>query len=104
MGRLLGLDVGARRTGVAVTDALQIACSPHATVETSSLLQEVLPMHQREPFDAVVIGKPMLIVGGATDSTLVIDEVAEKLRKALPSSPFISSTKETRPLRHPKFN
>ena len=54
-------------------------------------------MHQREPFDAVVIGKPMLIVGGATDSTLVIDEVAEKLRKALPSSPFISSTKETRP-------
>jgi len=88
MGRLLGLDVGARRTGVAVTDALQIACSPHATVETSSLLQEVLPMHQREPFDAVVIGKPMLIVGGATDSTLVIDEVAEKLRKALPSLPI----------------
>ena len=88
MGRLLGLDVGARRTGVAVTDALQIACSPHTTVETSSLLQEVLPMHQREPFDAVVIGKPMLIVGGATDSTLVIDEVAEKLRTALPSLPI----------------
>ena len=44
MGRLLGLDVGKRRTGIAVTDALQIACSPHATVETSELIEEVLKM------------------------------------------------------------
>ena len=87
MGRLLGLDVGARRTGVAVTDALQIAV-PARHGGTSSLLQEVLPMHQREPFDAVVIGKPMLIVGGATDSSAMIDEVAAKLRKALPSLPI----------------
>ena len=88
MGRLLGLDVGGRRTGVAVTDALQIACSPHATVDTTSLVSEVMQMHQREPFDAVIIGKPLLILGGTTDSTTVIDEVADKLQKALPSLPI----------------
>lgn len=88
MGRLLGLDVGTQRTGLAVTDALQIACSPHATVETSKLIEEVVKMHRNEPFEGIVLGKPLLILGGTTDSTEVIERVADKLRKAMPSLPI----------------
>lgn len=88
MGRLLGLDVGTQRTGLAVTDALQIACSPHATVETSKLIEEVVKMHRNEPFEGIVLGKPLLILGGTTDSTEMIERVADKLRKAMPSLPI----------------
>ncbi len=88
MGRLLGLDVGKRRTGIAVTDDLQIACSPHATVNTETLVREVLGMHAAQPFEGVIIGKPLWMVGGTTDSTAFIDDVAQKLRKALPLVPI----------------
>lgn len=85
MGRLLGLDVGKKRTGIAITDDLQIACSPHSTVDTSSLIQEVLRMHSESAFVGVVIGKPKLMTGGTTDSTAFIESEVSKLSKALPS-------------------
>ena len=88
MGRLIGLDVGAQRTGVAVTDELHIACSPHATVATTDLIDDIRVLHQASPFDAIVMGRPNLIVGGSTDSTPHIEDVERRLRKAFPNLPI----------------
>ena len=87
MGRLLGLDVGARRTGMAATDELQLICSPLKTVETDSLMKEIEDMHAHAPFDAIVVGKPNLIVSSDTDATPIISDVVAKLTKRFPSLP-----------------
>ena len=88
MGRLLGLDVGARRTGMATTDELQIICSPLKTVETAALSGEIEQMHAASPFDAIVVGKPNLIVSANTDATAVISDVVAKLNKRFPLLPI----------------
>ena len=88
MGRLLGLDVGARRTGMATTDELQIVSSPLKTVDTSALTQEIEQMHASSPFEGIVVGKPNLIVSADTDATAVISKVVTKLSKQFPSLPI----------------
>ena len=87
MGRLLGLDVGARRTGMATTDELQIICSPLKTIETVELTKEIKQLHASSPFEAIVVGKPNLIVSADTDATEVISDVVAKLAKHFPSLP-----------------
>ena len=88
MGRLLGLDVGARRTGMAATDELQLICSPLKTIETTCLTKEIEHMHAHSPFDAIVVGKPNLIVSLDTDATSIISDVVAKLTKHFPSLPI----------------
>lgn len=87
MGRLLGLDVGERRTGIAATDELQLICSPLFTVETRDLLEEVKRLHAASPFEGMVVGRPHLLVGGTTDSSPHIDEVVGALTRAFPHVP-----------------
>lgn len=88
MGRLLGLDVGARRTGMAATDELQLICSPLKTIETDLLAAEIEHMHAEAPFDAIVVGKPNLIVGTDTHATSIITDLVAKLTKKFPSLPI----------------
>ena len=51
MGRLLALDYGLKRTGIAVTDPLQIIATPLDTVATSELLQFLTAYIQKESVD-----------------------------------------------------
>jgi len=88
MGRLLGLDVGARRTGLATTDELQIICSPLGTVPTESLITEIEAMHDELAVDAFVLGKPNLIVPSQDHSSGHIDAVAQKIRRRFPTIPI----------------
>jgi len=88
MGRLLGLDVGERRTGLASTDELQLICSPLSTVDTRDVVNELKRLHRESPVEAFVIGRPNLMVGAATDSDPCIKHVAESVRKAFPSLPI----------------
>jgi len=87
MGRLLGMDVGARRTGLATTDELKLVCSPLETVETKHVVHRVQELHRQSPFEGVVIGKPHLMVSGASDSSAHIDDVALKIQTTLPGVP-----------------
>ena len=72
---------------MATTDELQIICSPLKTVETDLLTKEIEDMHAHAPFDAIVVGKPNLIVSSDTDATAIISEVVAKLTKRFPSLP-----------------
>ena len=87
MGRLLGLDVGGRRTGLATTDDLQMICSPLSTVDTRELVAEIQRLHAASPLEGIVVGRPHLMVGGSDDSTPHIDRVVDSLSKAFPGIP-----------------
>ncbi len=58
MGRILAIDYGLKRTGIATTDPLQIIATALDTVETSSLLSFLKNYFQKEKVDEVVIGMP----------------------------------------------
>ena len=58
MGRILAIDYGARRTGLAVTDPLRIIATALETVETTGLLEFLKKYFRQEHVDEVVIGIP----------------------------------------------
>ena len=96
--------MGARRTGMAATDELQIVSSPLKTVDTSALTQEIEQMHASSPFEGIVVGKLNLIVSADTDATAVISKVVTKLSEAISiTCPFISWTKVTPAPKPPSF-
>jgi putative Holliday junction resolvase len=84
MGRLLCIDYGRKRCGVAATDALRIVASPVATVPAADLLQFILDYVGREKVDAVIIGKPVTLRGLPSESWRYIEPFAARLRRALP--------------------
>ena len=88
MARLIGLDVGGVRTGLASTDDLKLICSPLETVKTSELMAKLRALTDLHEVEGFVVGKPNLIKGTATDSTPHIDKVVANLKKAYPRVPI----------------
>jgi putative Holliday junction resolvase len=88
MGRLIGLDVGAKRTGLATTDSLHLIASPLETVETNQLIDVLKRLHDKESIDGLVVGVPLLIVGGTTDSHPHIRRVIHDCTQAFPGIPI----------------
>lgn len=68
MARLLGIDFGQKRTGIAVTDEMQIIASPLDTVETSKLLDFLDIYFKTEQVECVVIGQPKRFNGEFSDN------------------------------------
>jgi len=73
---------------MAATDELQMICSPLRTVDTRELVAEIQRLNSTSPFDAIVVGRPHLMVGGADDSTPHIDRAVNTLKKAFPGLPI----------------
>ncbi len=59
MARILSIDYGKKRTGIAVTDPLKIIANGLATVSTSELLPFLLDYVKKEPVERIIIGKPI---------------------------------------------
>ena len=68
MGRILAIDFGRKRTGLAVTDVLRIAANPLLTIETKDLIPWLTDYIAREPVDEVVIGHPTQMNGTESES------------------------------------
>ena len=68
MARLLGIDFGQKRTGIAVTDEMQIIASPLETVETTKLLDFLDVYFKTEKVECVVIGQPKRFNGEFSDN------------------------------------
>ena len=83
-GRILALDYGHKRVGLAVTDPLQLIASPLDTIHSQDVLRFVLDYHQREPLAAVVVGMPTTLLGQPTDSTSAVVGLLRRLRRELP--------------------
>lgn len=86
--RILSIDYGARRTGLAVTDPLQIIPGGLCTVETKQLLPFLLDYVKREPVERFIIGLPKQTNGRDSENLPRVKSFAGQLRKALPDIPI----------------
>lgn len=89
MGRLLSIDYGQKRTGIAVTDPMRIVASGLATVATSSLITFIKDYVGREQVDAIVVGLPTTMKGEPSESMRYITPGINRLKKELPEIPVI---------------
>ncbi len=87
MGRILALDYGRKRTGVAVTDSLQIIANGLATVPSHELLRFLQDYTARERVERIVIGLPKQMSGEPSESMNYIRPFVATLKKALPDIP-----------------
>ncbi len=84
---MLAIDYGSKRTGLAVTDPLQIIASALETVPTHQLLDYLKRYAAAEPVEAFVLGLPRRLDGSDTDNTPRVRAFAEKLKAAFPDLP-----------------
>ncbi len=84
MGRLLAIDYGRKRCGIAVTDSLRIVATALATVPSAGLVDFIKDYISREPVDAIVVGLPTTMSGDPSESMRYITPALGRLRKALP--------------------
>lgn len=88
MARILSIDYGKKRTGLAVTDPLQIIANGLATVETKDLFDWLTQYTQREAVERIVIGKPMQPNGQPSENLARVENFYNRWRKAYPNIPI----------------
>ncbi|MBQ2268694.1 MAG: Holliday junction resolvase RuvX [Bacteroidaceae bacterium] len=88
MGRILAIDYGRKRTGLAVSDTLQIIANGLTTVPTQELLNFLRDYCQREPVEQFVLGLPVQTNGQASENQQRVRQFAAQLTKALPHIPI----------------
>jgi putative Holliday junction resolvase len=89
MGRMLAIDFGLKRTGLAVTDALQIIANGLDTVPTHTLLDYLTTYFAQEAVDKVIIGMPKNLDNSDTDSTHGVRVLIKHFKKKFPDMPII---------------
>ena len=87
MGRLLSIDFGRKRCGIAVTDPLRIVASGLTTVPTAGLIDFVRNYASTEGIDAIIVGEPRDMHGNPSESTRYLRPAIARLQKALPEIP-----------------
>lgn len=88
MPRILSIDYGLKRTGLAVTDPLKIIATGLATVETPRLMPFLKEYFSREAVELVIIGMPVNWDDTATHATPVVEHFVKGFRKNFPSIPI----------------
>jgi len=87
MGKALGIDYGTKRTGIAITDAMQIIASGLTTVATHNLDDFIADIVAKETIECFVLGDPKNLDGTATDSTGHVNGFLKRLQKKYPQIP-----------------
>ncbi|HEY0611642.1 MAG TPA: Holliday junction resolvase RuvX [Chitinophaga sp.] len=87
MGRILSIDYGKKRTGLAVTDPLQLIASGLTTVPTHELIPFLKKYMATETVTEIIIGEPKNLDGSATDATALVTECIRILHKHFPEIP-----------------
>lgn len=88
MGRILAIDYGKKRTGLAVTDPLRITANPLLTIETKELINWLQTYFEREKVDVVVIGHPTQMNGEESESMNYIRPFMGNFKKQFPTIPI----------------
>ena len=88
MARILSIDYGKKRTGLAVTDPLQIIAGGLATVATSELFEWLQAYIAREPVERIVIGEPRQPNGEPSENLARVQQFVNRWRKAVPNIPI----------------
>ena len=87
MARIVALDFGVKRTGIAVTDEMQIIASGLTTVDTKNLLVFLKQYVSQENVELFIVGEPKQMNYEASESEVFIAKFLTKLEKAIPQIP-----------------
>lgn len=88
MGRILSIDYGKKRTGLAVTDPLKIIANGLATVQTSELFDYLKSYISRESVEEIVIGRPTQPNGQPSENLGRVEQFVNRWKKAFPDVPI----------------
>ena len=86
MGRILAVDYGAKRTGLAVTDTLQITAGGLTTVASAEAVSYIVAYAAREPLERVVVGLPKQMDNRPSENMARVEAFARRLEAALPEA------------------
>ena len=89
MGRIIAIDYGTKRTGLAVTDPLRIIAGALATVETKQLEKYLADYFSKNDVDIIVLGKPSQMNGQPSETMRFIEPLAGRLRHAYPDKQVV---------------
>ena len=88
MARIVSIDYGKKRTGLAVTDPLQLIAGGLATVSTSTLFEYLTQYVAKEPVERIVIGEPRQPNGQPSENLARVQQFVNRWRKAMPQIPI----------------
>ena len=88
MGRILAIDYGKKRTGLAVTDPLRIIANGLATIPTSDIFDYLTQYVTKESVDQLVIGKPIQPNGQPSENLARVESFVNRWRKLHPEMPI----------------
>ena len=89
MGRIIAVDYGTKRTGLAVTDPLRIIANALETVETKQLEKYLADYFSKNDVDVIVLGKPSQMNGQPSETMRYIEPLAGRLRHAYPDKQVV---------------
>jgi putative Holliday junction resolvase len=85
MPRILAIDLGTKRTGLAVTDSLKMLANPLETIETGKLIEYIKNYCSKEDVDTLVLGYPTRLDGSDNEMTPRVISMKDRLGKEFPS-------------------
>ena len=88
MARILCIDYGLKRTGIAVTDPLQIIATGLTTVDSKELISFLKKYFLEEKVELIVIGEPKNLDDSDTHATPLVKEIIKKMEKEFPLIPI----------------
>jgi len=88
MGRLLAIDYGTKRVGLAVTDPLRIIATPLDTLHSKDVEAFLKAYEQKEGIDAFVVGMPKNLNNQDTNATPLVQAFVNRLKKVFPQKPI----------------
>jgi putative holliday junction resolvase len=84
MGRILAIDYGQKRTGIAVTDPLQIIANGLTTIHSKDVIEFLKNYLAKEEVDCIVVGEPFTLQNKASDASRFIEPFVKSLSKHFP--------------------
>lgn len=89
MKRIIGIDYGKKRVGVAVSDPLMIFASPLETVPTANIINYLKTYTSREEVEKFVVGYPLNMDNKPSEAAQYVDVFLKQLKKAFPNIPVV---------------
>lgn len=84
MGRILAIDYGKKRTGIAVSDPLKIIATPLQTVSTHDLMDFLENYMKREEVECIVVGEPKQMNDTPSESSRYVEPFVKRLKQRYP--------------------
>ncbi len=84
MGRILAIDYGRKRVGIAVTDPLQMIANGLETVAAKDIWEYLSAYFRREEVETIVVGEPRDMMNRPSDASRFVEPFVKKLRKTYP--------------------